>query len=196
MAAEPGSIAVFFGLDGGALKPLHDSDPMQKLRASITGAPDLVRNFATDSVADSLVSALNAPLMDVFSRGWKTLGDLHKYCDQSIYPAGQVNNYALTEHVISWTHKPRLRVLLDGKPCGPEIAFDVALKLTIQAASLEILDARIMKAATGSVQGSGSIVCAGNTLVERKTSAHAVPGKFSFGDGILIGKPYHCAAKV
>jgi hypothetical protein len=196
MAAEPGSIAVFFGLDKDALNPLHGSDTMQKLRDSITGAPDVVRNFATDGVADSLISALNAPLMDVFSRGWKTLGDLHKYCDQSKYPAGQVNNYALTEHVISWTHKPRLRVLLDGKPCGPEIAFDVALKLTIAAASLEILDAKIMKAATGSVQGSGSIACAGNTLVERKISAVTVPGKFSFGDGTLIGKPYNSQARV
>jgi hypothetical protein len=196
MTVDPGSIAVFFGLDGGAPKPLHDSDAMQKLRASITGAPDAIRNFSTDSVADSLISALNAPLMDVFSRGWKTLGDLRKYCDQSIYPAGEVNNYALTEHVISWTHKPRLRVLLDGKPCGPEIAFDVALKLTIEAASLEILDAKIMKAATGSIEGSGSIVCAGSKLVERKTSAVTIPGKFSFGDGILIGKPYRSEARV
>jgi hypothetical protein len=85
-------------------------------------------------------------------------------------------------------------VVLNGKPCGPEIAFDVVLKLTIAAASLEILDAKIMKAATGSVQGSGSIACAGNTLVERKSSAVTVPGKFSFGDGILIGKPYNSAA--
>jgi hypothetical protein len=196
MTADPGSIAVFFGLDSGAPKPLHDSDAMQNLRASITGAPDAIRNFSTDSVADSLISALNAPLMDVFSRGWKTLGDLRKYCDQSIYPAGEINNYALTEHVISWTHKPRLRVLLDGKPCGPEIAFDVALKLTIEAASLEILDAKIMKAATGSIEGSGSIVCAGSKLVERKTSAVTIPGKFSFGDGILIGKPYRSEARV
>ena len=195
MAAEPESIGVFFGLDKDALKELHGTDAMQKIRDSIAGASDVVRNFATDSVADSLISALNAPLMDVFSRGWKTLGDLHKYCDQSKYPAGQINNYALTEHVISWSHKPRLRVVLNGKPCGPEIAFDVALKLTIQAASLEILDAKIMKAATGSVQGSGSIVCAGNTLVERKISAVTVPGKFSFGDGILIGKPYHSEAR-
>jgi hypothetical protein len=196
MAAEPGSIAVFFGLDKDALKPLHDSEAMQKLRDSVTGVPEVIRNFTTDSVADSLISALNAPLMDVFSRGWKTLGDLHKFCDQSVYPPGQVNNYALTEHVISWSHKPRLRVLLDGKPCGPEIAFDVAVKLTVQAASLEIVDARIMKAATGSVQGSGSIVCAGNTLVEKKVSPITVPGTFSFGDGILIGKPYHSAAAV
>ena len=195
MAAEPGSIGVFFGLDKDALKELHGSDAMQKLRDSIDGASDVVRNFATDSVADSLIAALNAPLMDVFSRGWKTLGDLHKYCDQSKYPAGQINNYALTEHVISWSHKPRLRVVLNGKPCGPEIAFDVALKLTVSAASLEIVDAKIMKAATGSVQGSGSIVCAGNTLVERKISAVTVPGKFSFGDGILIGKPYYSEAR-
>ena len=196
MAAEPGSIGVFFGLDKDALKELHGSNAMQKLRDSIDGASDVVRNFTTDSIADSLIAALNAPLMDVFSRGWKTLGDLHKYCDQSKYPAGQINNYALTEHVISWSHKPRLRVVLNGKPCGPEIAFDVALKLTVSAASLEIVDAKIMKAATGSVQGSGSIACAGSTLVEKKVSPITVPGTYAFGDGILIGKPYHSAAAV
>jgi len=70
------------------------------------------------------------------------------------------------------------------------------LKLTIEAASLEILDAKIMKAATGSIEGSGSIVCAGSKLVERKTSAVTIPGKFSFGDGILIGKPYRSEARV
>ena len=70
------------------------------------------------------------------------------------------------------------------------MVFDVKLKLTIEAASLEILDAKIMKAATGSIQASGSISCAGATLVERKTSPLDFPGKYAFGDGIPIGAPY------
>ena len=192
MADEPASMAVFFGLDGGALEPLrlHDSDAMQKVRASLTNAPAVVRNFATESVADALKSALNVPLIDVFSAAWTRLMELRIYCDQSIYPAGEVNNYALAEHVISSAHHPRFQVLLDGAPCGPEIVFDVELKLTIEAASLEILDAKIMKVATGSIRGSGSISCAGATLVERKTSTFGFPGKYAFGDGIPIGTPY------
>ena len=190
MTDEPGSIAIFFGLDSGALEQLHESDVLQKVRGALTDAPDVVRNFATESVADALKSALNVPLIDIFAAAWKTLQELRKYCDLSKYPPGEVNNYALAEHVISSTHRPRFRVILDGTPCGPEIDFDVELKLTIEAASLEILDARIMKVATGSIQGSGSISCAGATLLERKTSTVDIPGKYSFGDGIPIGAPY------
>jgi hypothetical protein len=190
MADDPGSVAVFFGLDDGAVGQLHESDVMQKVRTSLAKAPDAVRNFATESVADALKSALNVPLIDLFAAAWKTIHELRKYCDQSKYPPGEVNNYALAEHVISSTHRPRFRVVLDGTPCGPEIEFDVDLKVTIEAVSLEILDARIMKAATGSIQGSGSISCAGATLVERETSAIDIPGKYSFGEGILIGPPY------
>jgi len=190
MTDEPDSIAVFFGLDDGALEPLHDSDTMQKLRGSLAKAPDAVRNYATKSVTDALKLALNVPLVDVFAAALKTLQDLRKFCDQSKYPPGEISNYALAKHVISSDHRPRFRVLLDGTPCGPEIDFDVKLKLSIEAASLEILDAKIMQVATGSIQGSGSISCAGATLIERKTSTLAIPGKFSFGDGILIGMPY------
>lgn len=190
MTDEPDSIAVFFGLDDGALEPLHDSDTMQKLRGSLAKAPDVVRNYATKSVSDALKLALNVPLVDVFAAALKTFQDLRKFCDQSKYPPGEISNYALAKHVISSDHRPRFRVLLDGTPCGPEIDFDVKLKLSIEAASLEILDAKIMQVATGSIQGSGSISCAGATLIERKTSTLAIPGKFSFGDGILIGMPY------
>ena len=190
MTDDPGSIAVFFGLDGDAPQSLHDSDAMQKVRASLTNAPGIVRNFATESVSDALKSALNVPLLDVFAAGWKALGELRKFCDQSKYPPGEVSNYALAKHVMKSKHRPRFRVLFDGAPCGPEIDFDVELKLTIEAASLEILDAKIMKVATGSIQGSGSISCAGATLLERKTKAVDVPGTYAFGDGIPIGTPY------
>lgn len=190
MADQPDSIAVFFGLDDGPLEPLHESDAMQKVRGSLANAPAVVRNFATESVRDALKSALNVPLVDVFAAALKTFQDLRKYCDQSKYPPGEISNYALARHVISSSHRPRFRVLFEGTPCGPEIDFDVELKLTIEAASLEILDAKIMKVATGSIQGSGSISCAGATLIERKTSPLAIPGKFSFGDGILIGMPH------
>ena len=192
MANEPVSMAVFFGLDSGALEPLrlHDTDAMEAIRASLSKAPAVVRNSAVNSVADALKSALNVPLVDVFSVAWTKLLEIRKYCDQSKYPPGQVNNYALAEHVISSDHHPRFQVLLDGAPCGPEIVFDIALKLTIEAACLEILDAKIMGVATGSIQGSGSIGCAGATLVERKTAVLDFPGKYTFGDGISIGTPY------
>ena len=192
MTIEPGSMAVFFGLDGDAPEPLrlHDSETMQKVREALATAPAVVRNFATESVADALKSALNVPLIDVFSVAWTRLMELRKYCDQSKYPAGEVNNYALAKHVITSDHHPRFKVLLDGAPCGPEMVFDVKLKLTIEAACLEILDAKIMKVATGSIQASGSISCAGATLVERKTSPLDFPGKYAFGDGIPIGAPY------
>jgi len=193
MAVDRGSIAVLFGLDAGGLAPvrLNDSDAMEKVRASLAKAPDVVRNFATESVTDALTSALNVPLIDIFATAWKKWQDLRKYCDQSNYPPGQVSNYALAEHVITSSHKPRFQVLLDGIPCGPEVEFDVELKLTIEAACLEIVDARIMKATTGTIQGSGEINCAGVTVFERKTAAVDIPGKFSFGEGLLIGPLYH-----
>ena len=187
---EPDSIAVFFGLDDGPLQPLHESDAMQKVRGSLAKAPEAARTFATESVSDALKSALNIPLIDVFAAALKTLQELQKYCDQSQYPPGQINNYVLAKPVISSRHHPRFRVLFDGTQVGPELDFDVELKLTIETACLEILDAKIMKVATGAIQGSGSISCVGAKLVERKTSNVPIPGTFSFGDGILIGTPH------
>ncbi|HLY07638.1 MAG TPA: hypothetical protein VKR31_17965 [Rhizomicrobium sp.] len=196
MTPDPGSIAVLLGLDGSALAParLHDSDVMVRLRASLTGAPDLVRNFATESLSDALRSVLNVPLIDVLAAAWKTRHDLRQYCDQTKYPPGEVSNYVLAGHVISSTHRPRFQVLFDGAPCGPDIEFDVDLSLTVEAACLEIVNARITKATTGTIQGSGQIRCAGATLVERQTKKVDIPGKFSFGEGIPLGMPYRSAS--
>jgi hypothetical protein len=185
-----------FGLDSGGLAPvhLHDTDVMVRLRSSLTEAPDLVRNFATESVSDALNSVLNIPLSDVLAAAWKTRHELREYCDQSKYPPGQVNNYVLAQHTISSNHRPRFQVQFDGTPCGPDIEFDVALSLIVEAACLEIVNARITKATTGTIQGSGQISCAGAILVERKTAKVDIPGKFSFGEGIQIGIPYRSAS--
>jgi hypothetical protein len=195
MTADPGSIAVLFGLDSGGLAPvrLHDSDVMARLRASLTKAPDVLRNSAADSVTDALSSVLNIPLIDVLAAAWKTRHELREYCDQSKYPPDQVNNYVLAEHVISSNHQPRFQVLFDGAPCGPDIEFGITLSLTVDAACLQIVNARITKATTGTIQGSGQISCAGHVLVERKTAKLDIPGKFSFGEGIPIGMPYRSA---
>jgi hypothetical protein len=192
MAADPGTIAVMFGLDKGALEPvrLDSAEVMGKVRASLASAPEAVRNLAAGSISDALKSALDVSLGDVLLAAWKTRQDLLEHCDQSKYPPGEVSNYVLAEHVVTSTHKPRFQILFDGAPCGPEIEFDVELKLTIEGACLEILDARIMKVATGAVQGSGTISCAGLTLVDRQTKKVDLPGEISFGEGFLIGNPY------
>jgi hypothetical protein len=193
MAAEPGSIALFFGLDDGPLAPIGDTAVMAKVRASLTDAPELLKNFASESVADALKQALNVPVIDVLGAAWKTWSDLRKFCDQLQHPPGEIGNYTLAEHVITSSHHPRFQLMFDGAPCGPEIEFDVELTLTIEAAVLEIVNARIMKAATGTIQGTGEIDLGGVTLIERKTQTLDLPGKFSFGEGILLGTPYRGA---
>lgn len=202
MPAKPGTLALFFGYDDTdpkSLEALHATEAMQQVRSSMSDVPNLLRDFATASVAKALGSVMKTNLIDVLMAAWKTRDDLLDFCDPAKHPPGEVGNYVLAHHTISSDHTPRFQVMLDGAKCGPEIDFDIHLELAIDAACLLIKDGRILEVETGAIDGSGSVSCGAKVLLERESGKFEIPGKLSFGDGIgisdvLAGGPARHAA--
>ena len=119
--------------------------------------------------------------------------DLAPYTDEAKYPANQIIDHTLTKHEIRSVHKPRVQIMLDHSPLGPEIEFDVAIGLNIDSAVLRVKQGRIMSARLGRITGIGTIKCEGATLFQRPTKSVALPLTISFGAGTPIGKAKNTA---
>jgi hypothetical protein len=127
-------------------------------------------------------------VVDILAAAWNTRRELLQYADRAKYPAGQIVDHAIAKHEIKSTHRPRLQIMLDHSPLGPEIEFEVIVGLKLEAAILRIQDARIMGARLGKVSGTGTIKCEGATLFSRPTKPVDLPLTISFGTGLAIGK--------
>lgn len=184
----------FFDLDNAqvrkdGLAALGGTAALYGVKTLLTAAPLLLQKHVGDSVADALKAALDVRVVDIMAAAWNTRRELGHYRDRAKFPPDQIVDHALAKHDIRATHKPRLQIVLDHSPLGPEIEFEVTVALNIEAAILRIQDARIMFARLGKVFGTGTIKCEGATLFSRPTKAVALPLTLSFGPGLPIGKP-------
>lgn len=191
MTPQAQSLAAFFDLDSAAarkdgLAALEGTAALYGVKTLLTAAPALLQKSVGDSVADALKAALDIRIVDVMATAWNTRRDLMQYADRAKFPPDQVIDHALGKHEIRSTHKPRLQIVLDHSPLGPEIEFEVAVSLHLEAAVLRIQDARIMFARLGKVSGTGTIKCEGATLFTRATKAVTLPQTLSFGAGLPL----------
>ena len=194
MTPDAASLATFFDLDNAqvrkdALHALGGTTALHGIKALLTAAPLLLQNHVADSVADALKAALDVRMVDILATAWNTRRELRVYADRTKYPPEQIVDHALGKHEVRAAHKPRLQIMLDNSPLGPEIEFDVSVALNFEAAILRIQDARIMFARLGKVFGTGTIKCEGATLFSRPTKAVALPLTLSFGTGLTLAKP-------
>jgi hypothetical protein len=192
MTPQVQSLASFFDLDNAAvrkdgLNALGGTAALYGVKTLLTAAPLLLQRSMGDGVADALKAALDMRIVDIMASAWNTRRELRQYADRAKYPADQIVDHALGKHDIKSTHKPRLQIMLDSSPLGPELEFEVAVALNVEAAVLRIQDARIMFARLGKVFGTGTIKCEGATLFSRPTKAVQLPLTLSFGTGLAIG---------
>jgi len=193
MIAQAASLVQFFDFDNAAVRKdgltaLGHTGAMRGVQALLTAAPLLLQNHAIESATEALQAALNVRVVDILAAAWNTRRELRSYLDRVKYPADQIIDHTLAKHEVRSSHHPRLQIMLDQSPIGPEIEFEVTLSLTIEAAILRIQDGRIMNARIGKVFGAGSIKCEGATLFSRPTKAVTLPLTISFGSGIMIGE--------
>lgn len=187
------SLVDFFDLTNAqvrkeGLATLGGTEALYGIKALLTAAPLLLQSHAAETVADALKAALDVRLIDIMARAWNTRRELSAYLDRTKYPPDQVIDHALAKHEVRAEHRPRLQIVLDNSPLGPEIEFDVAVSLNVEAAVLRIQDGRIMFARLGRVTGAGTIGCEDAVLFTRKTKPVALPPTLSFGAGIPIAK--------
>ncbi len=193
MNAQAASLVQFFDFDNAAvrkdgLSALGGTAAMRGVQALLMAAPLLLQNHATQSATEALQAALNVRVVDILAAAWNTRRELRQYIDRTKYPADQIIDHTIAKHDVHSTHHPRLQIMLDQSPIGPEIDFEVTVALTIESAVLRIKDARIMGARTGKAFGTGTIKCEGATLFSRPTKSVNLPLTISFGSGIPIGK--------
>lgn len=191
MIPQAQSLASFFDLDSAQVRKdgmtaLGGTAALYGVKTLLTAAPLLLQKNIGDSVTDALKAALDIRVVDILASAWNTRRELRQYADRAKYPADQVIDHALGKHDIRATHKPRLQIVLDNSPLGPELEFEVAVALNLEAAILRIQDGRIMFARLGKVFGTGTIKCEGATLFSRPTKAVALPLTLSFGAGLAI----------
>lgn len=193
MIAQTASLVQFFDFDNAAVRKdgltaLGGTTAMRGVQALLTAAPLLLQNHATQSATEALQAALNVRVVDILAAAWNTRRELRQYLDRSKYPSDQIIDHTLAKHDVRSSHHPRLQIMLDQSPIGPEIEFEVIVGLTLESAILRIQNARIMNARTGRVFGVGTIKCEGAILFSRPTKAVTLPLTISFGTGIPIGE--------
>ena len=193
MTRDTATLTDFFDLENpqvrkDGLTAFEGTTALHGVKTLLTAAPALLQKHVADSVADALKAALDMRIVDILATAWNTRRELRQYLDRAKYPPDQIADHALGRHDIRATHKPRLQIMLDNSPLGPEIEFDIAIALNLEAAVLRIQDARIMFARLGKVFGTGTIKCEGATLFSRPTKAVTLPFTLSFGPGLAIGK--------
>jgi len=186
------SLASFFDLDNAqvrsdGLTALGGTAALYGVKTLLTAAPLLLQRNVGEGVADALKAALDIRIIDIIATAWNTRRELKQYADRAKYPADQIVDHALGKHDIRSTHKPRVQIMLDNSPIGPELEFEVTAALNLEAAILRIQDGRIMFAKLGKVFGTGTIKCEGATLFSRPTKALQLPLTLSFGQGLPIG---------
>lgn len=193
MNAQSASLVQFFefenaGVRKDGLTALGGTGAMRGVQALLSAAPLLLQNHAMASASEALQAALDVSVIDILAAAWNTRRELLQYLDRAKFPAGQIVDHTIAKHEVKSSHRPRLQIMLDQSPVGPEIEFEVIVGLTLEAAVLRIQDGRIMGARLGKVFGTGTIKCEGATLFSRPTKAMNLPLTVSFGTGIAIGK--------
>lgn len=198
MIAQSASLVQFFDFENASVRKdglaaLGGTNAMRGVQALLTAAPLLLQNHAMQSATEALQQALDVRVVDILAAAWNTRLELRQYLDRAKFPASQIVDHTIAKHEVHSSHKPRLQIMLDHSPVGPEIEFEVLVGLTLEAAVLRIQDARIMGARLGKVFGTGTIKCEGGTLFSRPTKALNLPLTVSFGTGIAIGKASEAA---
>jgi hypothetical protein len=198
MNAQSASLVQFFDFENSnvrkdGLQALSGTGAMRGVQALLTAAPLLLQNHAMQSATEALQAALDVRVVDILAAAWNTRAELRQYLDRAKFPASQIVDHTIAKHEVRSSHRPRLQIMLDHSPVGPEIEFEVIVSLTLEAAVMRIQDARIMGARLGKVFGTGTIKCEGATLFSRPTKAVNLPLTVSFGTGIAIGKASEAA---
>lgn len=139
-----------------------------------------------DSLVESIKGALATPLDDVIGGALGKFDELLKYCDKEKHPPGEISVVPIGSYTIRSVHKPHIDVLVNGVRKGG-IEFEVAVALTIEAATLKIRDGRIWEMRTGACKAEGSLRCGAKTIAEKKLRPINLPGTIPFAAGIPIG---------
>jgi hypothetical protein len=136
--------------------------------------------------ADMIRSLTNIPLADVLVAGWNQHARFAKYTNPAEFPPEKENRVPLATHHITSSYKPKLELLVDGRPEG-SIPLELDLDLALEGVDLFIQAGRFTRVAGGRARLTGTLKFADKTVWERATRDLLWPVGFPLGDkGIAI----------
>jgi hypothetical protein len=194
-AAKGPTLVQFFRLEDrrveqNCIEKLAAGGASAILRGLIERTPGLPLDAAAGSIIRALRSALDTPLTHILAGGWSKRLDLLAFCDRSKYPPDRVIDYALVgTDKIDYTYEPQVQLIANGVDLEPTLRFEINVKLRIRGAVLRIQDAHIVGAHVGSVQGRGSVGCAGAVLAAPASEEVTFPAELAFEPPLAITRP-------
>src|ERR1043166_2013450 len=118
----------------------------------IGAVPDVLRTPVARLIGGKLADLLDTPLVEILNKAWKGAKAWKRLADN---PDEQL--VPLNPHTITSTHHPKLQLLLDEKPVGPPLIFEVEVTLNLENAALLIRDRRIREFRPGTARVEGTL---------------------------------------
>jgi hypothetical protein len=191
MGMSDTTLREFFGI---SVKGFWD-DILAQLQSG--GSLSELKNKIIDQAAPAhwpnLVSGLGEQMIELFDvdigwllvSAWSKYGELKEYANPKKHRPDESILVPLGKHTLKLAYSPYLEILFNDRPVG-KLALDTTLAFDVEGFVLTIQDGKIMKARTGTCQGSGKIEYKGHTLVKRDLAKFALPGTFEFKEGIKL----------
>ncbi len=150
--------------------------------------------MAVANVVDCVATVMEKSIHEIAVSAWNKRAEVMKYAETTQYPAGQEHYVTLYDHPVKWSYKPYVDIKIAGvAKHSIEIAIEVTLNF---AQAVLIIDGgKIIALKPGKVLAEASAKFSGATLCEPiKKELGMLPGRVSFGDGILIPRKASAAA--
>ena len=174
---------------------LADGAEIEELKARMTKE---LRGLSWSSVFPKILEKskelLDFELPELLARVWRKHLELQEYRDKEKHPPDETCLVPLVEHTISSDHEPSVEITLKSKLMdipSMTVPFKILLSLTLEGVVLKIRDGKIRAFQIGTCKGSGSIGCAGLTLLAFEEKRYALPGSIDFEEGIPIVDPFN-----
>lgn len=140
-------------------------------------------NTVERKLREKASALLNQDVSSVLVQAWGKYGVLSEMARAS-KENDDTTLLALTEHTIDYVLQPYLEVQIGS--FSQRIDVDITLSLTLKGLELSLERGRITAIESGTVEGSGKIECAGESLWEDSLEIVDLPGKIDLGQGIAL----------
>ncbi len=173
------------GLHDAKVEWIDEDETVALVAKTLKRLPALLGEDITGDIATAFDSVLAIPLGDILAKAWNTRRDLLEYLDPKKHPPADLGEVVLEKPKVERKLKPKIEILVDQQHLA-DIAFELTVELNFEAVVLQIRNAKIIGARTGSCEGKGTLTLGKAILAAPKTRKFSLPGKLSFGEGIPI----------
>jgi len=189
MAESQLTIAVLAGLEADPLFPGLSAAERQKLvttlRDKAREVPLLKPLDLGERLLGVITGALRKPLAGVLEEVWKQRKEMRDAAAKTSLGHGSAAEVELFEHTINWAVHPTVRITVN--KMSTTLKFDIGVKLTLDAAKIEIERAHITRFLSGTLTSTIDLKYGEFSLMAPYKRTVDLPGQFVLpGGGINL----------